>query len=146
MSLVQTCGNIDSPRPNGRRDHGTSPGAVVYDGKAVTNRPSEDAGLTACARDGDVTYSASFPDRGVFAFACTLHPGMTGSIVVGDGAQAATAGFVEPVAASAPAPDTDNWVPAAAIGLLIGAAAGAGIVRLRGDRAVPASDARELEA
>ena len=80
------------------------------------------------------TYSTSFPDQGVFAFACTLHPGMTGSIVVGDGAQATTARYVEPASAAPPGTGTAGWIPAAALGLLIGAAAGAGIVRLRGDR------------
>jgi plastocyanin len=31
------------------------------------------------------TFQATFDDEGVFPFACTYHPGMTGAIVVGDG-------------------------------------------------------------
>ena len=80
------------------------------------------------------TFSTSFMDEGVYAFACTLHPGMTGSIVVGEGLSMASAQNAEPLQASpVPSPSGQAWLPAAAAGLLIGAAAGAGITRMRHD-------------
>ena len=49
---------------------------------------------------GDVapggSLSRTFREAGTYAFACTLHPGMTGAVVVGD---------VQPIAATGPAPE-----------------------------------------
>ncbi len=79
-------------------------------------------------------YTTSFADDGVYAYACSIHPGMSGSIVIGEGASGADAAPLEtrPVTASAvPASDGDGWIAAGAAGLLIGAAAGAGLARMR---------------
>ena len=81
--------------------------------------------------EGD-RYSTSFQDEGVYAFACTLHPGMTGSIIVGGDDVLGAVPNAEPLAASAvPAPAGDGWLLPGALGLVIGAAAGVGITRLR---------------
>ena len=34
---------------------------------------------------GGMTFSVSFDEAGMYPFACSYHPGMTGAIVVGDG-------------------------------------------------------------
>lgn len=76
-------------------------------------------------------YSTSFKTDGIYAYACTYHPGMSGSIVIGEGASGADVA-AQPVAASAvPTSGGDGWVAAGAIGLLVGAAAGAGLARVR---------------
>jgi plastocyanin len=82
------------------------------------------------------TYSATFDEPGIFPFACSYHPGMTGAIVVGDG-NGAGAGWtvlndpIDPVAdtaKAAPVADAGSRSPLAfvAIGIL-GTALGAGI-------------------
>jgi plastocyanin len=78
-------------------------------------------------------FTASFDEAGVYAYACTLHPGMTGSIVVGDrGSAGASTDDVQPVASSTvPTSDGDGRVAAGLIGLVIGAAAGAGVAKVR---------------
>lgn len=76
-------------------------------------------------------YSTSFETDGIYAYACSYHPGMSGSIVIGEGASGADVA-AQPVAASAvPTSGGDGWVAAGAIGLLVGAAAGAGLARVR---------------
>ena len=45
-------------------------------------------GSTANMLQGD-TLEATFADEGVYPYACILHPGMVGAIVVGDGVRAA---------------------------------------------------------
>lgn len=74
-------------------------------------------------------YTTSFKTDGIYAYACTYHPGMSGAIVVGRGG----AGVAdEPVTASAAPTSADGGSAAAgAIGLLIGAAAGVGITAVR---------------
>jgi len=79
-------------------------------------------------------YTTSFADDGVYAYACSIHPGMSGSIVIGEGDSGAGVAAVEtrPVAASTvPASGGDGWIVAGAAGLLIGAAAGTGIATVR---------------
>jgi plastocyanin len=100
-------------------------------------------------------YRATFSTAGIYPFACTLHPGMNGAIVVGDAAAAAAAapGAVttdsQPTAAPA-APEAPtgaavtDWIPIAiaavggfALGAL-GSAMAAGAVRVRrGDARLP---------
>ena len=80
-------------------------------------------------------FTTSFADGGTYAYACIMHPGMTGSIVVavgGSGAVTAADGS-RPLAASsaASAPDQQGWFGPGVIGVLIGAAAGALIATLR---------------
>jgi plastocyanin len=77
------------------------------------------------------TYTATFDEAGVYPFACSYHPGMTGAIVVGDGkgagnglAVSSTPPELDPVPADAAQPRSDvRWVAAAAVGgLAVGAA------------------------
>jgi plastocyanin len=71
--------------------------------------------------------SASFADEGLYPFACTLHPGMTGTIVVGDGEGPGSGTAVgvtglPPAAPAAPAPEgsSSSPLPAGVVGLLLG--------------------------
>jgi plastocyanin len=85
--------------------------------------------------EGD-SFQATFDEAGVYPFACQYHPGMTGAIVVGDGATLAggtpvvsdTAADTE-AASNAPAAASTNtttgWVAGGAIGLAAGIAIGA---------------------
>ncbi|HET9312098.1 MAG TPA: plastocyanin/azurin family copper-binding protein [Actinomycetota bacterium] len=76
-------------------------------------------------------FKTSFADEGIYPFACTLHPGMTGVVVVGD-TDAETVAEVQPLAAStSPPSDGDAWIAAGALGLAIGAAVGAGLAVVR---------------
>jgi plastocyanin len=84
--------------------------------------------------EGD-TYTATFDEAGIFPFACSYHPGMTGAIVVGDGTGAGNGLSVSttppdlgPVDTSAtPVASTASstpWIALAAIGgVAIGAVA-----------------------
>jgi plastocyanin len=85
-------------------------------------------------------FEATFEQEGTYPFACTLHPGMTGAIVVGDGMgpgngrsvtvrpvllqAAAPAAPAAPVATSAASDGATEWtavVLAALLGLVLGA-------------------------
>ena len=72
--------------------------------------------------NGGETFRQSFADAGVYPFACTLHPGMTGAIVVGDGDDGSAV-----VAEAAPTPPTTptdpdrTWMLAGLVGLVLGA-------------------------
>jgi plastocyanin len=78
-------------------------------------------------------FTTSFADDGIYPFACTLHPGMNGVIVVGDaGGNGASVDEVQPLAASADPPGGgEGWIAAGALGLAVGAGAGAGFVTMR---------------
>ncbi len=79
-------------------------------------------------------FTASFDESGIYPFGCTYHPGMTGAIVVGDGTGVGSGELVSVLPFEAPVPaDTSSagWVPAGAIGLLLGAAVGLGLSRVR---------------
>jgi plastocyanin len=99
------------------------------------------------------SFSASFPDAGTFPFQCSLHPGMTGAVIVGDGRSAAATSNVQvvPVAAApvtslaaasapapAPAPSSDgsgsSAVLAAMVTAIVGLAVGFTAGRARPDR------------
>jgi len=91
--------------------------------------------------EGDV-FTATFSQPGIYPYACSYHPGMTGAIVVGNGTgvgngEAVTVAAYEPPAASpeiaiaaaeTPTPadgsTTVGWLAGGAIGLGIGLAAG----------------------
>jgi plastocyanin len=81
-------------------------------------------------------FEATFDEDGTYPFACTLHPGMTGAIVVGDGVGAGNGRAVTvravPLPSGAPAPpaaavvvadgtDVGPLTFAAIVGLLVGA-------------------------
>jgi plastocyanin len=92
-------------------------------------------------------FSVSFDDRGIYPFACTLHPGMTGAIVVGDGGGPGNGAVVDVTLPQDPAPAaptsdvTDDaspaggWIAAGVAGLAIGLGAGLAIARSRRERA-----------
>jgi plastocyanin len=48
------------------------------------------------------SYSVTFERAGTYAYACPLHPSMTGAVVVGDGSSGAAIPPVEPPAAAPP--------------------------------------------
>ena len=80
--------------------------------------------------DGE-RYTTSFKTDGIYTYACTYHPGMSGAVVIGEGAVGADIA-PEPVTASAVPTSTDGGrIAAGAIGLLMGAAAGVGIASVR---------------
>jgi plastocyanin len=83
-------------------------------------------------------FTTSFSDEGIYPFACTLHPGMTGVVVVGDDAGAETTGEVQPLAASTSPPSDNDRILAGALGLAVGAAVGGGIVGLQRRRTTTA--------
>jgi plastocyanin len=86
-------------------------------------------------------FAATFDRNGLYPFACTLHPGMSGVIVVGSGTGAANGTAVEvtpmdvPIPAASVTDDpparSDGWVAAAAVGLILGVAAGLGLAEVR---------------
>jgi hypothetical protein len=86
------------------------------------------------------SYTATFDEPGIYPFACSYHPGMTGAIVVGDGTGAGNgdAVSVEPfqqappaVAPAAAQDDGIPMVPLVGVGLS-GIAIGAGIALAAG--------------
>lgn len=88
------------------------------------------------------TFVATFDESGIYPFACSYHPGMTGAILVGDGTGAGNGEQVtvapyeapaaspqgEVVAADEPAADPGTsavgWIAMGAAGLVIGLGAG----------------------
>jgi plastocyanin len=95
-------------------------------------------------------FSATFDTPGVYPFACTYHPSMTGAVVVGDGtgagngslvtvsalettAEAATEVPAGPLAARSepPGSSTLGWLGGGAIGLVAGAVVGTAASRRR---------------
>jgi plastocyanin len=91
-------------------------------------------------REGDA-FTATFTDPGIYPFACTYHPGMTGAIVVGDGTGAGNGSTVSTQPFQPPPPIVTRTVvgaeglPAMAVlgagvaGLAIGAAVGVAVRR-----------------
>lgn len=78
---------------------------------------------------GKATHAMAFNTPGIYVYACTIHPGMSGAVVVRDGAPESGAPAAAPAAAPVVAPvaaadDSKQAVPTAA-GL-----AGAGVVAL----------------
>ena len=80
------------------------------------------------------TYTATFDEPGVYPFACTYHPGMTGAIVVGDGTGAGSgapvqtslveAAVQQPAPPQSPGSGSDGdlgWLIGGATGLVTGA-------------------------
>ncbi len=68
-------------------------------------------------REGDA-FTATFADPGIYPFACSYHPGMTGAIVVGDGSGVGNGStvsndpFQAPTKIVTPADDGSAGVPA----------------------------------
>lgn len=97
--------------------------------------------------DPSQRFQATFDRDGIYPYACIIHPGMTGAIVVGDGVGAGNGRSVtvRPVQAPVPASpaafaapgagtDTGTVLPAAVIALVVGLAIGAGVTTYRRPR------------
>lgn len=94
--------------------------------------------------EGD-TFRATFDESGVYPFACTYHPGMTGAIVVGDGTGAGSGVTVAPLngaettssedaapaAVSADGSSALGWALGGAGGFVLGAASALALRRRR---------------
>ena len=78
-------------------------------------------------------FQQAFAAPGVYPFACTLHPGMNGAIVVGDAHPRVPAAAVTPQAAGdeQPAADVSALAIAGLFGLAVGIGSGVGVTRLR---------------
>jgi plastocyanin len=86
-------------------------------------------------------YAATFERAGLYPFACTLHPGMSGVIVAGSGAGPGDGTAVEAAAPAEPAaapvvaggdPSTSSaWAAPAAVGLVVGLVAGLAVAEVR---------------
>jgi plastocyanin len=61
-------------------------------------------------------FSVTFEDEGIYPFACTYHPGMTGAIVVGDGDGPGDGAIVESTPAAVAASDPANLEDASPVG------------------------------
>jgi plastocyanin len=88
-------------------------------------------------------FTATFAEPGIYPYACSYHPGMTGAIVVGDGTGAGNGERVTVASFEAPAPSPEveirtipasstgsgssalGWLGGGAAGLAIGLVAGA---------------------
>jgi plastocyanin len=95
----------------------------------------------------NTTMTFRFEDPGVYSYSCLLHPGMTGTVVVGDGTGKGAAVeeiSVEPVSATAPRPaakaprqqpsseeNTGAWAGIALGAAVLGGGAGYGLGRRR---------------
>jgi len=74
--------------------------------------------------------TTSFAAPGIYPFACTLHPGMNGVILVGGGPE--TSAAAQSITRPASGPGAGSaWIAAGAIGLLVGSAVGAGTMSAR---------------
>lgn len=96
--------------------------------------------------EGDV-FTATFSSAGIYPYACSYHPGMTGAIVVGNGTGVGNGEAVTVAAYQAPAAEGDvanpapppeapetgssaiGWVAGGAIGLGLGLGAGLAVRR-----------------
>jgi len=81
------------------------------------------------------SFTATFQDAGVYPYACTYHPGMTGAVVVGDGVGVGSGQTVAVGADSLPSPaapaqaavasagsgagSTGAWIGGAALGIAV---------------------------
>jgi plastocyanin len=88
------------------------------------------------------SFSASFDQPGIYPYACTIHQGMTGVIVVGDGTGPGNGAVVTSLPAGGSGPTTtdataaapdDRWAQAAAlaIGVAIGVVVGLALAARR---------------
>jgi plastocyanin len=124
-----------------------TPGAAVtwvntdpFDHNITANGWGQFDGLGAGER-----FSATFDQGGLYPFACTLHPGMSGVIVVGNGTgpgngatvdltsikQAVPVTDPQPLATVRAPADSGGWAAPAAAALVVGVVAGLGIAAVR---------------
>jgi plastocyanin len=125
-----------------RVDPGTEVTFVNND-PVTHNVTASDWGLFDDMDQGD-SFSARFAEPGIYPYACTYHPGMTGAVVVGDGVAGGSGMDVAPGSASETKPAVEvaadqtatdggstpvGWFAGGIIGLVIGA--GLGLLRGR---------------
>jgi plastocyanin len=79
----------------------------------------------------NTSFSATFDQTGIYPYACTIHPGMTGVIVVGDGTGPGNGAVVTSIPAGGSGPTTVGATPVApddrwaqAVALVVGLAFG----------------------
>jgi len=75
------------------------------------------------------SFSATFDEAGVYPYACSLHPGMNGAVIVGGTAEPEPATIVTDAAPQPPQAGASAW--RIVIAGVLGAACGYGIARLR---------------
>jgi plastocyanin len=129
-----------------RVDPGTSVTFKHQDVGITHNVTGAGWGFYGDMHEGDI-FTATFDDPGVYPFACSYHPGMTGAIVVGDGYGAGVGWSVlnsgptsgtQGQAAAAPRAAGDDAPPIALLGVgALGLALGVGVVGLLRRRARP---------
>ncbi len=88
------------------------------------------------------SYTTSFSTDGIYAYACTYHPGMSGAIVIGGDAFGSDMAPEPVTSPTAPASTDSGRLAAGAFGLLVGAAAGVGLASVRRRTAVPDDGSR----
>ena len=76
-------------------------------------------------------YTTSFTTDGIYAYACTYHPGMSGAIVIGGGTFGPDIAPEPATSPTAPASTDGGRIAAGAFGLLMGTAAGVGLASVR---------------
>jgi plastocyanin len=86
-------------------------------------------------------FTATFDDPGLYPFACTYHPGMSGVIVVGSGRGPGNGTTVQvagaapdataPIASLDASADPHGWAAPAAVGIVVGILGGLGIAAAR---------------
>jgi plastocyanin len=76
--------------------------------------------------------TTSFADPGIYPFACTLHPGMNGVILVGQGNATETSAAAQSITrTTSGSGGGDAWIAAGAIGVVVGSAVGAVLMNAR---------------
>ena len=75
------------------------------------------------------SFATTFEEAGVYPYACSLHPGMTGAVIVGRTAEPEPATIVTDVAPQPPEADASAWW--IVIAGVLGGASGYGVARLR---------------
>lgn len=121
-STVELSMNCMNPRV--LRAAGDSAEITFVNRDAVVHNVTGEGWVVDELRTGESTKHV-FPE-GTHVYACTLHPGMVGAVVVGDGVGSAVA-TATPVRAVSTSPASDGsssgWLFGALAGLLVGAAA-----------------------
>lgn len=109
-------------------DPGTTVTFVHEDPVVTHNVGGTEWGFYGDMKQGDI-FTATFDDGGIYPFACSYHPGMTGAIVVGDGTGAGSGWTVSNEPFEAPTKIVTRTA-AGSGGLSAGAAIGVGLAGL----------------
>jgi plastocyanin len=96
----------------------------------VHNVTANDWGHWDDLYEGD-RFTVSFDEEGIFPFACTYHPGMSGAVVVGGGGTRDKAPVAVAATAADPPSGGADWLVPGILGVLIGLASGYALSRRR---------------